>query len=138
MNKINSILKFDWSVFSAYLFGDLKLEFILAFYIFVGMGIILNLSVHLADKAYRKSKTVEGFKFKLKFWIKDNGIRVLSNLIAVFLLLRFYDILNIGYQLNMFLGVIVGSSLDLLIIFIRNKTSINIFQSISPPNVDKK
>jgi hypothetical protein len=111
------------------LFGGLTPEFVLPFYVFVAIGMFLNLSTHLLYKAGKQTSTSKGFKFKPSFWLADNWLRVVAVMVAVFVFLRFFDALNTGYQLNMFLGLLLGSSFDALVVFVRNKTNVNIFQT---------
>jgi len=104
-----------------YLLGDLSIPFLVAFYCFALLGVILSMLFHFGKK---KSKS----KFSIKFWIADNTIRFLSSVICIFVVARFFDNLPINMELNMFLGLVVGSSLDQIIVLVRNKTQINIFQ----------
>ena len=123
-------MNMDWLLIKEYLFGTLKMEFVLVFYMFAFFGMALTLLLHLRDSKTRTKKRGKKFKFNLLFWIKDNGIRVITNLAFIFVLLRFYDALHLSYKLDMFLGFAVGFSIDALIIFIREKTSLNVFQSV--------
>lgn len=104
----------------SYILGDLSLSFIVAFYLFALFGVILSMLLH-----FKKTKR----KFSWKFWMNDNWIRFATSFMSIFVVVRFYSELNIEYELNMFLGLLVGLTLDRVIIFIRNKTSIEIFQS---------
>ena len=106
-----------------YLMGDLTPSFLAAFYLFALFGVILSMLVHY-NRSQKKHKT----KFSLKFWLVDNLIRLLTSIFSIFVVVRFFDELPIEMELNMFLAVVIGASLDQVIIFIRNKTSINIFQ----------
>ena len=116
-----------------YIFGNSTLEFYISFYIFVVIGLILSMLLHLRGKKNRDAKQGKNFKFNIKYWLKDNFNRFVTNIIVVFILIRFYDELkeatNVQYELNMFLGFVAGTSLDRVIMFIRNKTGINAFQT---------
>ena len=109
------------------LFGGVTLEFLISFYIFALLGVFLSMLFHYGTKKTGAKKPV-GHKFNFGYWIKDNVIRLLTSIICIFILVRFYDQLPIEYELNMFLGVLTGTGLDQVIVFIRNKTSIKIFQ----------
>lgn len=127
----------DWNLLKIYIFGDMTLEFVVAFYIFSFLGMFLTLMLHLTQ-AYTKAKRLKKrFKFSLKFWLHDNCIRIITNVFFIFVIIRFYDSLHLNYKLDMFLGLVVGLSIDAFIIFIREKTPINIFQSMKSPLVPK-
>lgn len=114
-----------------YILGDITVNFLLAFYAFSLLGVLLSMLLHYKKKEVKAKRVSEKPPFDWKFWLKDNTVRVLTSIICIFVLVRFYDELPIDYELNMFLGILVGVSLDQVIIFIRNKTSISIFQTKS-------
>jgi len=107
-----------------YLLGDVTPAFLVAFYVFATFGVILSMLFHYGKK--RKKQVV---KFNFNYWLKDNLIRFFTSIMCVFIVVRFFDELPIDMELNMFLALCVGVTLDQVIIFIRNKTSINIFQN---------
>lgn len=123
----------NWTVFYNYIFGDMTLEFVLAFYLFSIMGMTLTLLIHLRDSINKATKAKKLFKFKWKFWFKDNYIRIITNLVMVFIIIRFYSSLHLQYQLDMFLGFVTGFSIDTIIIYLREKTKVNIFQTVKNP-----
>lgn len=107
-----------------YILGDLSASFLIAFYLFALLGVILSMLLHYGKKA-KKSKT----KFNLKYWLTDNMVRFFTSVFCIFIVARFFDNLPIDMELNMFLGLVIGASLDQVIVLVRNKTQINIFQS---------
>jgi len=120
----------NWTLLIDYIFGPLKFEFVLAFYVFAILGMAITLLLHLRDSRNRCLKAGKKFKFNFRFWLRDNTLRIVINLLFIFVLLRFYESLHLNYKLDMFLGFAVGLSIDTFIIFIREKTPINIFQSM--------
>ena len=106
-----------------YILGNLTLSFLIAFYLFAICGVILSMLLHLGKKV-KKTKV----KLSWQYWIKDNLIRFSTSFICIFIAIRFYDSLPIDVEPNMFFGLVVGMSLDQIIILIRNKTNINLFQ----------
>jgi len=103
-----------------YLLGNLTLPFLIAFYIFALMGVIFSMFIHVKKKA----KT----KFSFKFWWHDNYARFFASFMSIYFVARFLNEFFTGLELNMFAGLVVGISLDQIIIVIRNKTNINLFQ----------
>jgi len=114
-----------------YILGEITLEFLIAFYFFALFGVILSMLLHYGKKSKNDKKRGNKKPFSLKYWFKDNIVRLLTSIFCIFMVVRFYDSLPITYELNMFLGVIVGGSLDQVIVLIRNKTNIDIFQTKS-------
>lgn len=112
-----------------YIFGDVTVDFLIAFYFFSLIGVFLSMLFHYGKKQSKDFKAKKITGFSLGYWLKDNIVRLLTSIICIFILVRFYDQIPIHYELNMFLGLLTGLSLDQLIVYIRNKTSINIFQS---------
>lgn len=111
-----------------YILGGVTLEFLISFYIFSLLGVFLSMLFHYGSKKTGKKKPVN-HKFSLSYWLKDNLVRLLTSVICIFILVRFYDQIPIEYELNMFLGILTGTGLDQVIVFIRNKTNINLFQA---------
>jgi hypothetical protein len=109
-------------------------EFVVSFYLFALLGMGLTLLMHLSEAIGKSNKTSKRFKFKWRFWLKDNYIRIITNLIVIFVVLRFYDSLGLKYKLDMFLGFVAGFSIDGIIILLREKTKINIFQTTKYPS----
>ena len=106
-----------------YLLGDLTASFLCAFYMFALLGVFLSMLFH-----FGKGKKKRNTKFSFKFWLSDNLVRFFTSVICIFVVARFFDNLPIEMELNMFLGLVVGTSLDQVIVLVRNKTNINIFQ----------
>lgn len=119
----------NWLIIKEYIFGTMTFEFVVSFYLYAVLGMSLTLLLHLGSAMTKSSRKKEKFIFKIKYWFRDNWIRVLTNLIVIFIIIRFYDSLSLQYQLDMFLGFVVGLSIDTIIIFIREKTKFNLFQS---------
>ena len=109
-----------------YITGTLTPAYILAFYTFALMGMIFTLTVDYAQKKARHKKKL---KFKIAFWLLDNGKRIIANIIVVFVVLRFYEQIKPGKELSMWIGFITGATIDSVIIIIRKYTTINIFQT---------
>ena len=118
----------NWNIVYEYIFGSMTIEFVFGFYLFASLGIFLTHLIHLNQAKINARKKKIEFKFNTKFWIKDNWIRIVTNVLFIFVIIRFYDSLHFNYKLDMFLGFIVGLSIDSVIIFIRKKTTLNIFQ----------
>ena len=106
-----------------YILGNLTVGFLLAFYLFAIIGIILSMLLHICKKAKKAP-----IKFSFKYWLKDNLTRFFTSILCIFIAIRFYDSLPIEVEPNMFFGLVVGMGLDQIIIIIRNKTSITLFQ----------
>lgn len=115
--------------YKKYILGDLSLTFYAAFFTFVLIGIMASLLLHYGNKTRKQARVGKRNKFRFGYWLKDNTMRILTSIVCVFIFVRFYDVFKINYELNMFVGLLSGMFLDRLIIFIRNKTSVNIFQS---------
>lgn len=115
-----------------YIIGDTNLYFLVAFYFYVAFGALFSMLIHYKYKGYKDTKkNVKKKAFDLKFWLKDNTVRLLTNLMCVFIVIVFKDKIPVlkDYELSTWLGLLTGCSLDGLIILIRNKTNINIFTS---------
>ena len=114
-----------------YLFGDLAPAFYVAFSIFAIIGSLVSMFIHLSKK--KKGN------FSFKYWLSDNGIRLVWAVIIAILVARFFneaesflkpilESINVPYKLNMFIALLIGWFSDKIIIKIRNKSKINIFQ----------
>jgi len=114
-----------------YLFGDLTAAFYVAFSIFAIIGSLVSMFIHLSKK--KKGN------FSFKYWLSDNGIRLIWAVIIAILVARFFneaesflkpilESINVPYKLNMFIALLIGWFSDKIIIKIRNKTNINAFQ----------
>lgn len=110
----------NWNIVSQYILNGISLEFYLSFYIFALIGMTFTMLVHFQQMRTQKKKSNEEVKFNFIYWIKRNGVRFLTNLLAVFILIRFKDNLKISNDLSMFLGFVIGMSIDGLILLIRN------------------
>ena len=107
-----------------YILGGLTINYVLAFYFFSIFGMLFTMTLH-----YRHKRKKEAKKFNLSYWLIDNWARIVGNLMAVFIVLRFTSELLPDMKLNMWLGLLVGLSIDLIVIGIRKHTKINIFQA---------
>ena len=108
-----------------YLLGDVSLGFLCAFFIFALGGVLFSMLLHFKRKQKKKK-----IPFNLSYWILDNIVRFFTSIIIIFLAVRFYNELPIQLELNMFLGFAIGVTLDQVIIYIRRKTNLNIFQKL--------
>lgn len=121
---MNEILK--------YIIGDTDFYFLAAFYFYVAFGALFSMLLHYKYKNFKRVKNNKNKeKFNFLFWLKDNTVRLLTTLMSVFVIVVFKDKIPIlkSFDLDMWLGLLIGCSLDGLIIFLRNKTNINIFQN---------
>ena len=100
-----------------YLLGDLTISFLIGFYIFALLGVIFSMLLHFGKK-HKKAPVV----FSWSYWLKDNAVRFFTSFISIFVVCRFFSELPINMELNMFLGLVVGVTLDQVVIMIRNKT----------------
>lgn len=118
------------STILGYILGDVNIKFMVAFYFYVLFGSILTMLLHYKFKQYRDVKK-KGFskKFSWRFWILDNTARLATVLMVVFVLIVFKSKIPVfkDYELDTYFGLIVGCSLDSIIIIIRDKTKF--FQS---------
>lgn len=105
----------------SYVLGNLTFPFLVAFYLFALVGVIFSMLVH-----FKRSKTKS--IFSIKYWIQDNIVRFFTSFFAIFIVARFLNDIIPGIELGMFAALVVGISLDQVIILIRNKTDINLFQ----------
>ncbi len=112
--------------YTNYILGTLTIAYILAFYTFAIIGLLFTLTVDYTQKKVRHKKRL---RFKLIYWIRDNYKRIVANIIVVFVVLRFYEQIKPGSELNMWVGFITGATIDSVIIIIRKFTTINFFQS---------
>lgn len=117
----------------SYMFGELTYGFIVSFYLFALLGMTLNMLFHLKGKEKRVRNRGLSFQYNFWYWLKDNTVRGITNMILIFVFMRFYneykDGLAVQLNLGMFLSFILGFGFDKAIVYIRRKTAINIFQS---------
>lgn len=121
----------DTEIFWQLMLGGVTVEFLAAFYIFAGIGTFLSFLFHYGKKKVRDVKVNKQKAFSVVYWLKDNTVRLLTSAICIFIVVRFYKDLPVSLELNMFLALCTGVSLDQVIVFIRNRTNINIFQAKS-------
>ncbi len=112
--------------YTEYILGTLTLAYVMAFYTFAGIGLLFTLTIDYGIKKVKKKKEL---RFKLMFWLRDNWKRIIASIIAVFIVVRFYDYLNPQTELSMWIGFVTGAGLDAVIILLRKFTNINLFQS---------
>ena len=115
-----------------YVIGDIDLYFLAAFYFYVLFGAIFSMLLHYKYKNFKRVKSdKKKEKFNFLFWLKDNTIRLLTIVMVVFVVVVFKDNIPVlkNFELNTWLGLLLGCSMDGAIIFLRNKTEINIFQN---------
>jgi len=105
------------------LLGDMTWGFLVSFYIFALFGVIFSMLNHLGDKVKRTK-----VKLSFGYWLRDNIARFFTSVMVIFLVVRFAPEFSLPFVVNMFGAVIVGIGLDQLIILVRNKTTINLFQ----------
>ena len=114
--------------FLGYVFGDLTLSYMLAFYLFSFIGMAFTFVMHYQNKKAKQKKKSKAMRFKFGYFFRDNWARWTTNILAVFILLRFHNYFT-QQELNMFLGLVSGLSIDLVIIAIRKYTNVSWFQS---------
>lgn len=115
-----------------YITGDIDLYFLVAFYFYVLFGAIFSMLIHYKYKNFKRVKNNKNKeKFNFLFWLKDNTVRLLTIIMVVFVIVVFKDNIPMlkNFELNTWLGLLLGCSMDGAIIFLRNKTNINIFQN---------
>jgi cellulose synthase/poly-beta-1,6-N-acetylglucosamine synthase-like glycosyltransferase len=105
------------------LLGDMTWGFLVSFYIFALFGVIFSMLAHLGTKV-KKTKV----KLSFGYWLRDNIVRFLSSVMAIFFVARFAPEFSLPFAVNMAGALKLGLVLDQVIIFFRNKTKINIFQ----------
>lgn len=54
------------------------------------------------------------------YWIKNNSVRLLTNLLTIFIFIRFKDNIKVGIELSMFLAFVIGLSIDRAVLIIKN------------------
>lgn len=114
--------------------GGLSWSFIIVFVIFSVLGQLISLLLH-----YHRKKKDKKHKFNFRFWISDNAARIILGIIIPFCVavlfpdLKFafkwvFDKFGAPYELNTAIGLFLGLFMDSVIIVLRNKSKINIFQ----------
>jgi len=101
------------------LFNNIALEFYIAFYIFAFLGMTFSMLIDFQRLKARKKKSNQTVKFNFKYWLKKNTVRMLTNLIVIFILIRFPEKLKFAAELSMFIAFISGMSIDALIAIIK-------------------
>jgi len=109
----------EWSVFFYYLFNNISPEFYLAFYTFAIIGMSFSMLIDFQRLKSRKKKTNQKIKFDFTYWIKKNTVRMLTNIIAIFIIIRFPEKLRLASELSMFIAFVCGMSIDALIAIIK-------------------
>jgi 6-pyruvoyl-tetrahydropterin synthase len=109
----------DWNIVLWYLFNNIAPEFYFAFYIFSQLGMTFSMLIDFQRLKSRKKKSNEKIKFDFKYWIKKNTIRMLTNYIAIFIIIRFPEKLKIASELSMFIAFVSGMSIDVIISVIK-------------------
>jgi hypothetical protein len=110
----------DWNLVLRYLFNGISAEFYLAFYIFAILGMTFSMLVHFQQVKKSNKRKQKETVFSFKYWFRNNIARLFGNLIAVFVFMRFHESMNIGVELTMFLGFIIGMSIDRVVLMIKN------------------
>jgi hypothetical protein len=108
------------------LLGENTIGFFISFAIFALFGVVFSMLLHLGNKV-KKVKV----KLSLGYWLRDNVIRFFTSLMAIFIVARFAPEFSLPFTANMAGALGVGLVLDQVIIFFRNKTKVNIFQTKS-------
>lgn len=119
-----------------YLFGGQELDFVLAWFVLVAVGIALSLLIHY--KVKKKPNT----KFDKTHFRKDNWVRVGTSFLIAYAVLACFPYMegmigfifvkfDIPYSLNVFVGLLLGLFMDFVIIKVRNNTKIDWFQKKS-------
>jgi C4-dicarboxylate transporter len=110
----------DWKIVIGYLFNSIPFEFYVSFYIFAIIGMTFSMLVHFQQLKKKNKRIQKKIKFDFKYWLKNNVVRMLTNLIAIFIFIRFKDNLNVGIELSMFLAFVIGLSIDRAVLIIKN------------------
>lgn len=112
--------------FFGYLLGNLSVAFLSAYFIFAGLGALLNMTLH-----YKKRPSKEK-AFSLKYWFANNWNRVLAGFILIFVFAvgfdkiewavkPFFDSLGMPYELTTITGLFIGYYIDKLLIKFKNR-----------------
>jgi hypothetical protein len=99
--------------------GELTIPSFLAYGIFIWIGWLL---VNYFDVIWRdKSSLRTPEPFDLKFWVLDNYKRVITFIIIIFIVLRFYTEIY-GNTLNAFNALLIGTTFEGAIAILRQKS----------------
>ncbi len=120
----------EQETFAYYVLGGLTVNYILAFYFFSIFGMTLALILDYTTKRARKKRTNKLVRFSLRHSIKDNWVRVFGNVMIVFAILRFSDKFFPEIELDMWLGFIIGLSIDSVVILLRRYTKIKFIRGV--------
>lgn len=110
----------NWELIKEYIFNGLSIEFYVCFYFFAIFGMIFSMLTHFQRMRKQKKNRSQKIKFNFWYWIKRNIIRFITNLMAIFIIVRFKKVFGVSLELNMFLGFIIGLSIDVIILSIKN------------------
>lgn len=112
-----------------YLLGGLDVEFVVSFYIFSLIGMLLSLLVHYESKKKKDKKAGNKREFSFGYWLKDNGVRVLTTILVVFACMRLPEKFGWSGEIDMGFAFMVGLTMDVIIILLRKKSKISLFKT---------
>lgn len=101
----------------AHILGPGDPAFFIAGIIFAIGGIFLSMLIDSAKRDYSNPSTPDYFSWK--FMLKDNLIRLIRNVLVIFVTIRFSREI-IGAEITMYLSFLIGLGLDKVIKFIIN------------------
>lgn len=127
-------LDFDWTYFWQLILGDIDITFLVAFAVFSYLGMVLTFTTHYGIHKRNVKRKGKKLKFKLGYWLLDNGKALITNHIAIFVVYRFGEDIQHKLHISMWLGFVVGMGIDVIIIIIRKATPWNFFQSSKEMN----
>lgn len=104
-----------------YLFGPIGLNMFIASFLFAMIGVVISL---LIDANYRDQNSPKTPRpFKLSFLLKDNWKRIVLSLLVILVTIRFTKEIT-GWDLNMFVSLLIGVVYDKLVEYLKKKSEL--------------
>lgn len=104
------------------LLGDLQPQNFFAMLFFAFVGAIISILVHSTNRD--PGATRSPFSYNFNFLLKDNGQRILLNVLLIVVVIRFSQEL-LGFEIKPFVALLVGISFDKLSELLRNSNLID-------------
>jgi hypothetical protein len=105
-----------------HLLGGLNPDQFAACVFFALVGVVISLLIHATNRDKNAPRTP--VKFSFSFLLADNWQRILLNLLMILVTLRFCKEIT-GYDINMFVALVIGLAYDKLGELLRNKCIID-------------
>ena len=106
-----------WAEISANLFGGHTAAFFVSSFFFVLLGALACICLNVAKRDKKSENTP--ITFSLKFFIEDNYLRLLANVVIAFVVVRFFDEIFPFMVMSMWLAFVIGFVFDYVIILLR-------------------